>query len=159
MNVYISHSAKSQIGPLRDLLLREGALFRDSFDLSATREIQEKITAEIEAADAVIAVISESAPNVFFELGVALSLGKPVLLLLTPGTVVPSFLAPVTHLTSDLADSEVLRVGVNRPSALQSCGRPEKNRALFCMIESSCKTLLSRCLGCANRETLFKSNA
>jgi hypothetical protein len=114
MNVYLSHSASSQLGALRDLLHREGTSFRDSFDLSAGSNISERVFAEIQAADAVIAVISQDAANVFFEIGVAIALHKPVLALLNPGTTAPSFIAPMTYLTSDLADSDVLRLGVKR---------------------------------------------
>jgi hypothetical protein len=114
MNIYISHSANSQIGPLRDLLQKDGISFRDSFDPSAASDISEMIRAEIQAADAVIAVISKDAPNVFFEIGVATALRKPVLALLSPGVTVPSFAAPLAYLTSDLTDSDVLRLGVRR---------------------------------------------
>src|SRR5450759_1457256 len=103
MNVYLSHSASSQLGALRDLLHREETSFRESFDLSAGSNISERVFAEIQAADAVIAVISQDAANVFFEIGVAIALHKPVLALLNPGTTAPSFIAPMTYLTSDLA--------------------------------------------------------
>jgi len=114
MNVYVSHSAKSPIGPLRELLQQEGASFRDSFDLSASSDVSKRILSQIQTADALIAVISEEAPNVFFEIGVAIALRKPVLALVKPGTTAPSFVAPLTYLTSDLADSDVLRLGVKR---------------------------------------------
>jgi nucleoside 2-deoxyribosyltransferase len=114
MKVYISHSANTEIGPLRNLLEREGVSFRDSYDPTSPTDFQETVSEELRAADSVIAVITEGARNVFFELGFALALRKPVLALLTPGTVLPSFLMPLNYLTSDLTDSEVLRVAVSR---------------------------------------------
>jgi hypothetical protein len=131
MNIYVSHSARSQIGPLRDLLRKEGASFRDSFDPSAISGSSERVHAGIQAADAVIAVIDGEAANVLFEIGVAIGLRKPVLALLTPGVTVPSFVAPLTYLTSDLADSDVLRLAVrrfldkskDRPSKVRETGR------------------------------------
>ncbi len=127
MNIYISHSARSQIGPLRDLLLKEGASFGDSFDPSALRGSSESVHVRIQAAEAVIAVIGEEAANVFFEIGVATALRKPVLALLTPGVAVPSFVAPLTYLTSDLTDSEVLRLAVRR-FLNEAKDRPSKGR-------------------------------
>jgi hypothetical protein len=114
MNVYISHSAQSQIGPLKDLLQAEGVSFRDSFDISAGTDVSKSILDEIQAADVVIAVINGKGQNVFFEIGVAVALRKPVLGLLSPGVSVPSFVPPLAYLTSDLADSDVLRLGIRQ---------------------------------------------
>ncbi len=114
MNVFISHSAQSRIAPLRDLLKREGISFQDSFDPSKSSDILESIRVKLQTADAVIAVITREATNVFFEIGFAMALQKPVLVLLSPGVTLPSFAAPATYLTSDLSDSDVLRLGVRR---------------------------------------------
>jgi len=76
--------------------------------------VPETVLAEIQAADAVIAVISEETSNVFFEIGMAVGLRKPVLALLSPGITVPAFGSSFNYLTTDLADSEVLRLAVKR---------------------------------------------
>lgn len=114
MKVFISHSAKTQIGPLQDILQKEGVSFRDSFDLSPTSDISEMVRGEVQTADAVIAVINQDAANVFFEIGIAIALRKPVLALVSPSISAPSFATLLTRLTSDLADTDVLRVGVKQ---------------------------------------------
>ncbi|MGD0799038.1 MAG: hypothetical protein ABR910_15085 [Acidobacteriaceae bacterium] len=114
MNVYISHSARSQIGRLQDLLKRDGVSFRDSFDPSVGGGVTATARAEIQRADAVIAVLADRAPNVLFEIGLAVGLRKPVLVLLPPGVAPPTFVAPMNYLTSDGSDTEILRLGLTR---------------------------------------------
>jgi DNA-binding winged helix-turn-helix (wHTH) protein len=120
---YVSHSAAHSIGSIKRLLYAEGFDVRDSFDLSAPDDFVTTIQSNIRAADAVIAVVDSEARSVFFELGLAKALRKPILLLVTPGESLPVFAAREPHLVSDLSDSEFLRLGLQkflRTSVLKS---------------------------------------
>jgi hypothetical protein len=61
-----------------------------------------------------IAVLGEGTSSVFFEIGLSAERGKPILILFEPGTQVPSFVPPSIYLSSDLADSTVLRLGIKQ---------------------------------------------
>jgi hypothetical protein len=112
--VYISHSYKDDIEQIRDYLGGEGCIVRDSYDLSAPEDIGDAIRFGISQADFVVAAIGAQTPNVFFELGFAVGLGKPTLLLLEPGGVAPAFLADSPYLFSDLRNSDVLRLALKK---------------------------------------------
>jgi hypothetical protein len=112
--VYISHSAGDDIEPIRDYLGGQGCVVRDSYDLSAPEDIGDAIRFGISQADFVIVHIDACRPNVFFELGVAAGLGKPMLLLVEPGAAPPAFVADTPYLISDLRNSEVLRLALDR---------------------------------------------
>jgi nucleoside 2-deoxyribosyltransferase len=117
-NVYVSHSAAQDIGPVRRLIEEEGATVLGSYDISSDisspREISTVLNRDIESANAVIAIVSSGADNVLFELGCAVALRKPLLVLMSPGAKLPSFLQNATHFTSDLAESPVLRLGIKQ---------------------------------------------
>jgi hypothetical protein len=112
--VFISHAARHEVEILRKLVEREGASVDDSYGLSASGDILKRSSKSIESSDAMIAVLGEGTSNVFFEMGLAAARGKPTLILLEPGTKVPSFVLPSTYLSSDLTDSTVLRLGIKQ---------------------------------------------
>jgi hypothetical protein len=100
----------------------------------------EAVTNAVSSADVVLAVVTESigSPNVFFELGQAVALGKPAILLAAPGVSVPSDLHGmlVLRLAPDVGES--LRFAVEqlreaRPEWRARPGRrasPEKEHPL-----------------------------
>jgi hypothetical protein len=112
--VFISHDARQEVEILRKLVQSEGASVDDSYGVSDSEDILKRSSQSVASSDAIIAVLGEGASNVLFEMGLAMGLGKPVLLLLEPGTKVPSFVPPSTFLSSDLTDSVVLRLGIKQ---------------------------------------------
>jgi hypothetical protein len=64
--------------------------------------------------DFVIAAVGSKASNVFFELGLAAAIHKPVLLLVERETSIPTFVPHTTFVISDLKDSKILRLAVKR---------------------------------------------
>jgi hypothetical protein len=112
--VYISHSAHDDVEPIRDFLASEGFIVRDSYDLSAPEDAGEAIRFGIGQADFVIAVVGDQNPNVFFELGVAAAFQKRILLLTKPGATAPIVVRYAPYVSSDLADSPVLRLALKR---------------------------------------------
>jgi TIR domain/Nucleoside 2-deoxyribosyltransferase len=113
-SVFISHSAKQEIGSLLEVLRSEKVKILDAFDLAASRPIGATIRSAIDRADAIIAVFSSESDsaNVSFEVGYATALRKPVFLLLKPGNSVPEFTSGLRYLVSDVTDSQILRIGV-----------------------------------------------
>jgi hypothetical protein len=68
----------------------------------------------IESANAVVGIIGSENQNVLFELGCAMALRKPVLVLVVPGAKIPHFLQNITYLTTELLDTPVLRLGIKQ---------------------------------------------
>jgi hypothetical protein len=112
--IYISHAADQRIDTVRKLLENEGVTVNGSFDISVPDNVGEAIQAGMKAADAIIAIIGAEGKNVFYDLGFATALGKPILILLEPGVPVPGFASRDRHLVSNLKDSNVLRLGVKK---------------------------------------------
>jgi len=70
-------------------------------EIEGTISITEQIIRTIQRADAIIADISESNSNVMYELGLARSFGKPVILICRKGDPIPFDMAPFQILIYD----------------------------------------------------------
>jgi hypothetical protein len=62
------------------------------------RTIAEKIIEVIKQSDAVVIVVSKGSPNIYYELGIAFPLDKPLLLLVSDQLQVPSDLSGINYL-------------------------------------------------------------
>jgi hypothetical protein len=116
-NVFISHSANQDISALRKLVEAQGGTIQGSYDMSAP--FVSAIDRVIESASAVVVVLGPGSDvmgstNVLFELGLAVGLRKPLLVIVSPGARLPSSLQNVAYLTSDVMDSPVLELGIKR---------------------------------------------
>jgi len=112
MKIFISHSANTPVSALLSLLREEEASIAGSFELAPAANPMESIHAEIHSADAVIVVLESHADNVLFELGIAMGLRKPTLLLVKPGESVPPFAAFTSYLTYTGSETDILKLGV-----------------------------------------------
>jgi hypothetical protein len=130
-SVFISHSAKQEIGPLLDVLKGENVTVLDSFDSEVLGRIGDKIRSAIDGADAVIAIVDPEADsaNVAFEIGYATALRKPVLVLMRPGRAFPEFIGTLRYLVAGATDSRILRIGV-RGFLKDLGGRETKRKGL-----------------------------
>jgi hypothetical protein len=132
MKIFISHSANTPVSALLSLLHEEDAIIRGSFELAPAPNPMESIHAEIQSADALIVVLDSNASNVLFELGIALGLRKPTLVLVKPGDSVPPFAAFTRYLTYTGSVTEILKLGVEgflgtlRPH--KTTKRPERQK-------------------------------
>jgi len=79
--------------------------------------IMEQVWAEIQNADAIVAFLTGRNPNVYYELGLAHSLGKPVLLIADKREKIPFDLVHLRHYLYD--DNWVDRVGKFKPEIQQ----------------------------------------
>lgn len=112
--VFVSHSGTHEIGPLLRLLSNEKAKVAESFDSPPAENLATRIQSLIHGADAMIAVLGSGpgTENVFYEIGYASALRKPILILLRPGLTIPEFAAGARFVVADIMDSEVLGLGV-----------------------------------------------
>lgn len=106
MKVFVAHSIRD-----RELVAGVVALLRedghDVFvpdDIVATGNLLSEISAAIRSADVVVAMVTGSNPNVFYELGLAAGASVPTLITARPSEPLPADLAsvPYVQLTGDL---------------------------------------------------------
>jgi hypothetical protein len=114
MKIFLSHSARNPVSAVRQILASLGAEVFDTFDPSSAESLAFMLPDTISQIDAVVAVVDEPSPNVFYELGIATAVGKPVLVLQAPEMLLPPFLAQVPHVTSDFRDTKALRFTVEQ---------------------------------------------
>jgi hypothetical protein len=95
LRLYVSAPSDLELRPLLDGLKRRGAepyVLSDVAPLGA--EILHSLRLAIQRADQVLVVLGDApAPNPMFEAGLALGLGKPLLIIAAPGVTVPTDLA------------------------------------------------------------------
>jgi hypothetical protein len=113
-NAYISASATTDTGSVRELLREMGVHPYDAFDFEAGARIDDLIRSRIQASDLVIGMLDRPSPNVWYELGLARGLGKPVLLLSQPDVDIPIELQGDIRLRSSKFDDDVVRMAIRR---------------------------------------------
>ncbi len=95
LRLYVSAPSDLDLRPLLDGLKRRGAepyVLSDVAPLGA--EILQSLQLAIQGADQVLIVLGDApAPNPMFEAGLALGLGKSLLVIAAPGATVPTDLA------------------------------------------------------------------
>jgi hypothetical protein len=130
MKIFLSHSARNPVSAVKLILTDLGAEVFDSFDPTSAENLTSTLPDAVRQIDAIVAVVDEPSPNVFYELGVATAIGKPALVLQSPETFLPPFLAQVPHITSDFRDSKSLRFAIEQflNNTVNSVGLPSKPR-------------------------------
>ena len=122
LTAFISHSAKRDVSSLRRLLDDAGVRVRDSFGVPSASLIREGVASDIQEADFVLAVLDTEAARIFFEIGFATALHKPILLIAEPGTSLPFDLAQHRLVTAHVAE-------FRNPEALRFAGSSKSLRA------------------------------
>lgn len=106
MKVFVAHSFRD-----RDLVDAVAAYLRDHGhslfrpeEMAAPADLLSEISAALRSADVVVAIVTASNPNVFYELGVAAGANVPTLIAARPGESLPANLAsvPYVQLTGDV---------------------------------------------------------
>jgi hypothetical protein len=106
MRVFVAHSFRD-----RDLVHAVVAHLRDDGhtvfrpeETAAPADLLSEISAGLRSADVVVAIVTASNPNVFYELGVAAGANVPTLIAARPGESLPANLAsvPYVQLTGDV---------------------------------------------------------
>jgi hypothetical protein len=106
MKVFVAHSFRD-----RDLVHAMAVHLRDDGhsvfrpeEMAAPADLLSEISAALRSADVVVAIVTASNPNVFYELGVAAGANVPTLIAARPGESLPANLAsvPYVQLTGDV---------------------------------------------------------
>ena len=92
MKCYISAPSNSDLSLINEMLDRLEIGYHNFYDFSIGSSFSDLIKRKIRESDFVLALISESNQNVFFELGVAQGLNKPMFLLVKKGIKLPFYL-------------------------------------------------------------------
>jgi hypothetical protein len=88
------------------------------------------VSQAIKRADFVIGVITDGSDNVMFEVGIAIGLGIPVLLLTTRKRPLPFDLASFRHFSTDLKDAKLLSLQLDLFVRSLTAPRSDKRRPL-----------------------------
>jgi hypothetical protein len=112
MKLYIIHSAKSSLEPLRDALKGADVKLDDAYEFSSDSRLQNTLVDRIRHADGVIAVIDDSSSDISFEMGVAVALNKLIFALVAPGQNIPTYAFEIPYVTTDLSNKSVPRLAL-----------------------------------------------
>ena len=111
---FIAASANSDTLGLREVLRKLHVHHFDAFDFTPGESIPDAITNRIEKADFILALLDEPNANVLFEVGVAVGLKKPVLIIAHPKSDPPSALSGCLVLRASLKDHALLQRSISR---------------------------------------------
>lgn len=110
MNCFISYNTeegKPFSDKVRGILLRNDVKPIDIFDISIEGDIINEIQYKIKRCDMFVAIITNISPNVFYEIGIAKGLNKPIFIVLAKDlNIYPSFLNDFLYVKANLNDEE-----------------------------------------------------
>ncbi len=108
MNCFISYNTeveKSLGDRVREILLRNNVSPIDIFDISPGDNITTVIEDKIKKSDMFLAVITNVSPNVFYEIGIAKGLNKPIFIVFSKElNIYPSFLNEFLYVRANSSD-------------------------------------------------------
>lgn len=104
--VFISHASKDAgfVARLRESLPKTYAVIDAGCMPALSGGIMESISESISSADIFIALVSDGSPYVMLETGMAIGMGKKILIVSTTGADVPADLASLPFVNVDLDD-------------------------------------------------------
>ncbi|MXO78761.1 MULTISPECIES: hypothetical protein [Paenibacillus] len=110
MHCFISYDVeegKPLSDKIREILLLNDVNPVDAFDVSIEDMVLEGIHNKIQACDIFVAIVTNLSPNVFFEIGMANGLNKPIFIVLSKDiNMYPSFLNDFLYVKASLEDEE-----------------------------------------------------
>lgn len=110
---FISAPFGTNTGVIRHALEAEGVQWSDQTSVNAGNSWLDVLEQEVARSDFVCAIVpSEGHGNIFFELGIAYSKGKPILAFISPSLEMPSGMHSLTYVRSDPTDSALVRVAL-----------------------------------------------
>jgi hypothetical protein len=158
---FISAPVDVSISPIMSLLKSKGISVSDFYSLGVTSD-STSVESEISKADFVIAILSYgSSQNVFYEIGLAKGLKKPIFLIVADESYVPYFLKENVYVKTDLIDSEILSYRLNqflleqkklpkesvKTPTVGKKRQPSQNKEYFAELRSQLTSLETECNG------------
>jgi hypothetical protein len=112
--VFLSYPARTDTSVIRRVLNDEGVDVSSDKDVGPGMDVRASLIENMQKSDAVIAVFGDpsKAPNVFYEIGLADGLGKPILVVSAEALDPASDLALYPYLRARPEDEEALRFGL-----------------------------------------------
>lgn len=89
---YISSDSSADLSKIENILFKLGVESHNFYDFSIGSSFSDLIKRKIRESDFILGLITQNNQNVFFELGVAEALGKPIFLLVEHDIKLPFFL-------------------------------------------------------------------
>lgn len=113
-SVFLSHPVRTDTSVIRRLLEREGVSVRSDEDVEPGANVRASLIEGMQKADAVVAVLGDRLKNsnVFYQMGLADAMGKPVLVVSIGALDPVSDLALFPYLRARPDDEEALRFGL-----------------------------------------------
>lgn len=83
-----------------ELLREQGMMVVDPFEMVASDDFPKRLLSELRTADCLVAFLSHRSPSVYYELGIAVGSGLPVLVVSAPSDLAPADLAALPFVQS-----------------------------------------------------------
>ncbi|MGP0073543.1 MAG: toll/interleukin-1 receptor domain-containing protein, partial [Bryobacteraceae bacterium] len=162
MKVFISHASRDRdfVAILMRLLQDEGYEVFEPGRETPGDIILSEISAAVHSADVMIAVVTASNPNIFYELGMAAGAGVPILIAAPPGEAFPGNLAsvPYVQLSGDgIRDAQTIARRAKELQGAPSSGKLKNFESAEAALRAAVRdpeVMESLCP--ANLEQLFK---
>jgi len=119
MRVFVSHSSQDRelVEAIAQQLQRQGDQVADLNNISAGDDVVSQVFSTLRSADIVIAILTSMNPNIYYELGVAVGAGQPVLVVAASGDQVPAEIAGLPYLErsgNPELDAEKIAIALTR---------------------------------------------
>lgn len=106
---YISAELMEDLNKFRSILQELNFRVYDHFDLPINNSIEDDITEKIKCSDFVIAIIKNESPNIFFEIGLAKGLSKPIFLVADNNVDLPIYIKNSLYINASLKDYNLIK--------------------------------------------------
>ncbi len=165
MKVFIAHSFRDRdlFAGIEILLLEGGHDVFNPEEMAVTGNIGNilsEISAAIRSADVLVAVVTATNPNVFYELGLAAGAGVPTLIAARAGELLPADLAsvPYVQLTGDIIrDTQMIARRTNELRGITQ-SKPAKFKSAEAALQAAAKdATLMEALSPADFERLVRN--
>lgn len=114
LKCFVSAPASSDTSILRAILREKSVETYDAYDFKIGDSFHDTVKQRIRESDFVIIVITETNPNVFYEMGISEGMGKPIFVILGKDVMSPHFAHNYMHVTTPFEDSDLLRMSLLR---------------------------------------------
>ena len=115
LKCFISAPVSADTSALRAILHDMGVSTHDVYDFQPGDSLYDSIKKRIRESDFAVIVISKPSPNVFYEMGICVGMGKPIFAILGKDVAPFDFAHRDIHLiTTTLEDSDLLRISLRK---------------------------------------------
>ena len=114
LKCFISSPLWVDTSNIRKILSEQSVEFFGVYDLQSGNSLSKNLVSEIRKADFAVIIIGEKYPNVYYEMGICEGLRKPMLIIIEEGITAPDFIHDHLHITSNLRETQFLKMTLSR---------------------------------------------